>query len=795
MTRKDDTPLFIRNSTVPPVPLGPGDSLIPVLEVSSKVIFWRKARWPLIILFVLVLLAAGAFITREIMIGEKIEQFILEAQVKEAEGTVKKFVFAKQMLLELNSQYPDRDAPKTALAWQLVLEAAMLGPERDLAVKAGATQSPEADVDTSLGMATRSGLLYLAGNYNAALDNVTLGLTKYPSEPRLSLVQAWTLTKLGKADEALNKLCIAMAVSPTYIPLVIVGISTALKINNNSKALELAKKLKSNPLNNYLYADIVTATLSLPKWDEEEPGEQEIAALANKVSSIMPKIDTAPPKLKSVGLYLAGRVHLLAGKFTEAVKILGQVAGENSKPEYFKWYALATKRQSGPEAALELMDLRMDAQGPEINLLRAKCLLAYYRVDSAVESVDKLRGSKEFSRQYEDLRWSLAVKSGDLDTALSTMPKSIDSAHQWLALELYYQLKNVGERKNIIRLTDAFSDELKACAKVIRKWHSKRSRAALKSIRATNKDSCINALVGNLLKGHAPPQILKKAIDETAPEVGVNLRFDVDRAMSTWVFDSFDAAKKILDEIWDLKPEAAPLRCALANAYLKMKLSKEALLVLGDLETPQALALRFVAARMNGQKNLSGLVELASSKHNEKFHPATAYVGIRSDYLARDYDKVKNAAYDVLPGGGCWAAEIADMGARAINMTGNRTNADRLLDKHTNRIGVRSGIDESWEVMIAQIRLNMRRHGKFAKRAVSMINKMQETGIEDPRLSYNLAMAKLREGDKEAEEQYLLDALKVDPTFRPAYEQLKKLEKLDENNQTNAQKAWPDFSL
>ncbi len=798
MNDRDNTPSALNTvrDTVQPLhdPTEPKDSIIPVLQVSRQAIFWQKARWPIFLLIMVMVLLAIGFITWEVIKQQEVDKSILAARSDEYLGSVKKIHSAQETLLALKARYPDRPGPPEAIAWHFVLEALLYGPEKELADRARAVLETTVDKDNEMGVAAQAGLFLLDGKLQEALDTATQGLSKYPGSPRLELVCARSLSEQGKNEPALEWLKKAMAASPEYVPLVITGVEIAHQSSDYKKALELVEKLLTFSPEKYLHSSLITLLVSLPKWGDEWSDNEKVDPLLAKFVEMKSQIDEAPPRLAALGQYLEARIYLLVGRTKDAASILSKVASSDPSPEYFLWYALAKEQQGGPDAVLAVLDSRPEMVRHEALELRARALLALHRVDAAAPALEKLRGARVSDELVKDLSWTLAVRKGDIEAAFEAMPKKIDGAHGLLAIDLYYQLKDAGDRQRIGKLVDAFGDELAACSKVIKGWQSLSTRRALRKISITSNNLCVTALAGRLLRGRVKPDELKKAIERAVPTSGRDLRLEVDLAMATWLAEGHAAAKKMLDDIWKYKPEGTPLRHTLADAFIEMELPKSALKVLSGLDDPESYALRFNATRIMDKKDTSKIVKAASKSHDKSPHPATAYVAVRSKYVAGEFKDVAKMKQVLTPHAGRWTSEIADMVAKAINLTDDRSAADRVLRKASDRVGVYSGMDEAWDVRLAKVRLNSRRGGKFARKAKAWLGELHKKGLRDPRVLFGLAMARIRAGDEKAGVRYLKGALEIDPTYKTAYLQLRKMKILDKKTEAKMNKAWPGWS-
>jgi tetratricopeptide (TPR) repeat protein len=150
------------------------------------------------------------------------------------------------------------------------------------------------------------------------------------------------------------------------------------------------------------------------------------------------------------------------------------------------------------------------------------------------------------------------------------------------------------------------------------------------------------------------------------------------------------------------------------------------------------------------------------------------------DLAAEKFDEVIANAEAAFPTAGCWAAEIAELKAKAQSAKGDRGNADRTLSSTADKVVKGVGIDESWAAKIALVRMNLDRGGAFVFKAFGVTFEMYKSGVKDAELSYSYAVANIDQGNDRGALRYLREAIDLDPSFVPAYTRLKLLDKLPE---------------
>lgn len=130
-----------------------------------------------------------------------------------------------------------------------------------------------------------------------------------------------------------------------------------------------------------------------------------------------------------------------------------------------------------------------------------------------------------------------------------------------------------------------------------------------------------------------------------------------------------------------------------------------------------------------------------------------------------------------------------------MNTMGSRGDADRSLETAAQWARKRVGRGESWQAKLGIVRLNLRRGGNFLYRAVATISQMYKAGVRDAELSYSYAVANIRQGNERGALRYLRDAVQLDPSFVPAFEQLSVLGKLRDDERALLESARPDVRI
>jgi hypothetical protein len=798
--RRDDTPSFIRDVNSRAELLNPqreSIDYIPVLTMPKSQRIWRQIRWPLLVLAIVTVLVSVGLVTFNYLVSRNVQHTIEEAQIAENMGAIKPIQHSGETLSGLAKKHPDRSNAQAAWAWHAVLQAELLGPTTELSAEAITALELAGSVDHGYAWAARAGTAHLAGDYAKALELADKGIAKYSNEPRLALVRIWSLASLGKIEEARKTLDAAISQSIEYLPLLIAGIKIELDAGNRLEALELAGRLLSVSPGN-LYGSLVTIDLGLPGWGAGLLGEARIDTLVKDLGALKPHIDSAPPKLAVLGNYLDGRVNLIAGRFGEAIKAFSWVMEKAPTAEVLGWYASAVYRHKGPQAALDLINSKVDLTGPEVFDITATSLLLLHRVSESLKAIDVLAESGIYQSRTSQLRWIHAIRSGNVKGAITWLPKSISEADQLLAMEMYLLLKGAGDREGIEKLTDALEENFPACRTAIQLWHDSSVKRGFRAlIEPEESDTCVDIMASALLKGHITQEDLKQKSDRIVEISKLNQRFEIIRALAIWPSEGHAAAVSILEKVAQLEPEGALLRNSLAQAYLDLGLPQKSVTVLKDAQDPEGLALRIFALRGAGKKDEAAeLVKQAIGRGEEENHPAFTFFMLQSQFSAGKIHETAAAAIKAVNSGklGHWTTEVAQIGSRALNFIGDKVEAEKLLTTAAKLGGKSAGLDESLEARLAQIHLNVVRGGKFLYRAIFLINELREAGLKDPRLDFNYAMVNIKDGNDRFGLRYLNEALTMDPTFKQAYKQLASMNKLDEQDTAAMNKMWPGYT-
>lgn len=786
---KDPTPSFLRGPGPDPAGARPPrrESLAPVLAVQRSWVAWRWVRRAAIALAAVAVIAAAALFVRDRLIRKEVEETISRALVAESKGGADGIRAAREELSRLAQRRPDRGAALEAAAWMHVAEALLYGPEEALSAPAAAALRKAQGDRGALGLAAAAGLEVMGDRAAEGLRIAERGIAAHPGEPRLRLVRAAALVAGGDRRAGLDSYVEAAIRSPTYLPLPIAGLEAAIEGDDPERALSLAALLETAGEPAKTLVALARAVAPLGGWGGDGRGAGPPPALGAELAR-------APQKVARLGRYVEGRALLAGGMAEKAAAALEAAAGPRAPENVVAWHGLAVLRSAGPDAALALLDARPGARSPAVLDLRARCLLACDRVDAAAPVVEALGGTGALPGRAADLALELSVKRGDTAAALDALPDGLPGGRAGLAVELFFQLEEAGDRKGVARLAKAMGGELSDCAKVMRTWHTKAVGPAVKKMTAEEAAPCAGALAARLLWGRVEPWKLGRALARATPEMRARPQVAVTGAMVAWLTDGRDAALAILDGVEALKPQAAPTRRALARAYLEMELPERAIRALGGVEGPEALGLLYRAEKERKGGDAGELVRRAEEENGRSPHPALAYVAVHAAFAGGDHKRAARGAEEILPNGGRWTAEIAETGAKAINLSGDRSDADRLLTGTAKRLGASLGADELWDLQLAFARLNLLRGGgKFLRRAENALGEMKRGGALDARIAFNEGMVAMRSGDRDEAAAAFRRALELNPSIGAAYAQLRKLGELDGEAAARMGRILPGF--
>jgi tetratricopeptide (TPR) repeat protein len=783
---RDDTPSFIRNVQARAELLHPSrntEEHIPVLTMPQSVRIWRRVRWPLFIGIVVVALGALALFTNDRLQARSVEKRISEAHAGEQLGTVQGLLEAGQILSLLSDRHPDRPNAQAAWAWHAALLAELFGPAEHYLARSKDALAAAGPNDLPLAQAAGAVLKASSGDPAGALETVLEGLKKHPGEPRLIAARCMALKMAGRSDDAASALAELVAAHPEYLPARHLALSLAIERRDRAAIRSLSDELLSRSSGNLLGA-LASVSAGLPEWGEDDPPEAVITRMRSDMNALAGRIAEAPPKLQSLGHFLEGRVALLSGRGDEAATALASAFADAPSSSNLAWLALAAHRHEGTEVALALLNEHANVTGPEVQDVRIRCLLEDHRVVEAREQLLLLERSGALSEIAAELGWVLAVRSGDTDRALGSLPPRLGSRHWRPALELYEQLRSRGATEAIDTLLGAMTEAQGPCAEAIRAWHGSDAADALAALLPGEAaPPCLDALAIRFLTGRVDLKRLEPAAKRLSRAPGGHdpmLR--IVRARLTWLAEDRTAAAAILDEVNSSRADAPPLRLALAEAYLDFGLADRALTTLEALtDEPAGRALRLQALLALGRKGeLQALLDEWTKAGQDPVHPAATVFELERDLELSAFDRVIEKADRALPTAGRWTAEIAELKARALNIVGARGDADRTLEAAARDGRKAAGQGEGREARLAQIRLNLRRGGAFLFKAQSVITELYKTDLREAELSYSYGVTNIRQGNDRGAIRYLREAIDIDPSFVPAYSQLEALGKLGE---------------
>ncbi len=769
-------------------PPDPRDSVMPVLAVPRSIRIWEKMRLPLFIGIVIAILVVVGVVTSNILTDRKVRRTIDEAQEAEALGLVEAFNEATSRLSELADENPGRCNAQTAFAWQVLAHEELFGAgKEDLAARVERSLSGCEQAPSAAAWAAHVAWLIEKGGSEDALLLCEAKAKEHPLEPRLAMACAWAKIELGSIDEALADLLKARERFPDYAPLLLLAGSTAYENDRWTEAIASAREL-SRQSPGHLYAGLLTIAMALPRWGGKPPSAKQVGAYVQDIGLLADAIEAGPPKYRSLGHFLKGRIELISGKPDEAVKILGEVTKGSKRPEHLAWNALALWRSKGAGAALELLEKRKEVQGPLVWHLRAELLLEHHRTDEAAGYLEKIKDNERLREVVAKTYWVAEVRGGRIFEAKKKMPERLGPNDLFVALELYEQLLERGDARGIDLLEERMRrGGLSECAEIIGAWHKSHARRALFKLGVYGKNErgvCAAALATMLLPGRVEPDVLKERAERAMGAAGENLWIRVHGAHAIWRADGLEAALKRLEEVLLLGPQAGPLRSLLAKVFISFGKPERALDILTQPQSDQELAWAIEAAReAKRKKRISELLKEAALRRDKgSKHPGLFCELLARDFRDKQYKQVAESGEDFYKNGGRWAARIARIAAWSYNYFGERDEAEALLDRAFRKVRRASGLGVSWDAKIAAIRLNLRRGGKFVFKARSNAEELHQRGVKDPWISYTFGFVNMNMGQKENAEKFYFEALAIDPAFKPAIKQLNEMNLLSQEH-------------
>ena len=788
---RDDTPSFIRNVQARAELLNPNRSSsesIPVLAMPASIRIWRKVRWPLFIAIILALLSLIGVFTKNRLVDRSVRKEIDDAAEAEAAATIDGLLGADRTLTALADRHPGRANAQVAHAWHSILLGELFGPA-DAYLEAAKTSLGRINADTTaLGFAARAGAAHLRHDDAAALKLAESGLAAHPNDARISLVRAWALRALGRADEEKKAYAAIRENAPQYLPSLQIALMNAIDDGDTAAAKGYATELMTLSPGDVIGA-LGSIASRLPGWYDEPDPSQADAELED-MATLKTHFAGAPARVAALGYYLLGRVDLNAGKVADAAANLKIALAKRSSDRLAAWGALAIRRKDGPGAALALIGATGAGKSPEMASLGARCHLDLHHVESAGAAVQALEASG--APDAAELAWILAVRRGDAARAKETLPATIDARLEWVGLEMHDLLRETGDAAGIAALAERFENG--ACGDAIRAWHSDDTNRVYATFEpeARRKIPCVAALTARLMRGHLAPDVVKRAADDAVVASEGDLRTRIDAALAAWLTDGQAAAVEALDDIAATSPEDGLLLGALAGAYLEIGLPQRAIERASACKSSTCVGVRIAALKRAGDTASEGKeLDAAIAAAQGAVAPEIEAAVLERELAAQKLDAVVSDADKALPTAGVWSAEIAALKAAALGAMDKRGDADRALLGTADRVVEGVGIDESWSAKLALIRANLDRGGKFSFKAFGIAFEMYKAGVKDAELSYSYAVANIDQGNERGAIRYLKEAIDLNPSFVPAYTRLKLLDKLPDDLAARLERTLP----
>lgn len=786
---RDNTPSVLRQVEPPSAMRGrPTAETMPLMEMPISQRIWRRIRWPLFITAVVVLLLTIGLITRGMVVASTIEQTIKEAAELEFKGTLEQTDGAEKTLFALYKKYSGEDRACAGWGWQAVLQSLIWGKPLSDEAKRVIAELDEAE--NEFVAAAQAGAALLDGRAADAVHR----LSTAPDGPRTSLVSSMALSVGGKREEARALLNEKIERYPTYVPLTVIAAEEAAAANDRMEVFKLSQLLL-NESPTHLVAEMLVILLALPEWGNPPPEKAQLDVLQKKMTALMPRITSAPPKPAGIGQYLIGRIALAAGHADEAAAAFQKVLEQKKDPETIAYLAETVRLQGNDQAALTLLEKYADVNGPEIMDIRAQCLLSYHRVRQAEVVVEALRKTGAMPQRVQALQWLLSVRNGNMDAAIQHLPKSVSTADKWLALEMYFQLAAAGNHTGIEKTAAALEENWSGCAQIIRAWHSKALGRAMRQFENTRLE-CAQSLIPRLMRLHMSAELVFQAAEANRKDNRGSLIFEIDRARADWLVEGFDAAVRILDGVARENPEGAPILERLGRAYLEMNLPEKVTALLKDEEQPELLALRIFSLEMQRKDAAARtLVEKALVAAAGNAHPALQYFKMRQKLVSGNLSEVRTWVDETAIGNmGQWTSELADLGARAMWALDEKNESEKFLQKIARQALVPGGAGESLDTFMVQVEQNINRTGKYKNHALVVIRTLKEESVKDPRMSYWLASENITNGSERLGLRMLLEIPELDPAYKLYYKKMAALERLDEAQTDIMKKMLPGFT-
>ena len=754
----------------------PHKTASPVLETTITFKLWRRYRLPIFSTLTFIFIGIVAFVTYRLLMEKKIADGLQSCTINDY-GNIHNFMTNDIILSSLYQKHPDSNDVRIAWAWHSLLQGKLIGPTEE-----NFRRIREALQDGGYG-SDQHGLLadgilhFVTGDHLSALQKAEEGKLLYPADRRFYLLKAFTLAKTQGKNLTLELISKIQSQFPDYHPLTMFAMQIAFEAEQFSDLLTWTKKLQSSSKTN-IYGMLMFIAAHIQKWDSQKSNPTLIDNLVRTLQSLEVTYNHSPPKIRRLGTFLSARLAYSQGKFKVAGRLFADLVKQSPNSEFVAWYALTVFQQQGPEQALSILDSHPDLASSKIHQLRGNFLLADHRVTQAQKAIEAMKSAPDFEPSEASKRLELrhATRTGSLNKALALLPENVAGSEQWVALELYRQLADLGETAGIEKVIQSLESEFPTCSQSIRELHTDLNSTAVNLLifSEMSKDPCVGALAGRSLATYTKPITLVAATKQAIASSNTDSAWIwVDHAIAVARAAGTRKGAEIIDMISSRQPEGLPLRADIARAYLRFEMPNRAYEMVSDCKKPQEIDLCIQALKAMADTSKATLLKKqAIQMAKTSSHPALLSYKIGEDLSPRIEHTALQQAMNTAYKAGRYAIPIAQSIVEKLVENGHVFKIDPFLRSLSNNSVRHAGQNISWRAQELEMEHSLSLRKKYLDHAIMIAYRLNSKGVNSASLCYGLGVAHLLQDKGRIAISWFKRALQFDRSFKPAQRRL-----------------------
>lgn len=766
-------------------------------QIEPRFILWQKVRYPLAAAIVAVVLLIVGIIAWSIYVSRHLSNELDRATELAATDTIDGHRQALALLERLEADNPDNQAVHTHYAWQQVLMALRFGthPEGIEEIRRAVERADPGEPPHLL-HAARAGLRVLEGDATGALEAVD----EDPAATEVLFVKGLALARAGRREAALPPLDKARRGPPPFLPA-LTELAVLLRESGRYDEAGAALKVLGSSSPNHEDAIFERLLLELDRH-HEDPAKLNatIEPLAKAAGEV--EVDASMPRLLASQSYAEGRLDLYQGRGPQAAEKLALAAEVfDQSPPVATWLARAYRRSGEHVRALEALAPFPDDPATDRRPLktRAEILMDLWRTTDAAEPWRILLARDEPGAAYaEGLR---LLAAGDPAAAVPLLERALEAGDNEAAFDLaeaHVRVGHANKARTVLRRLEG-TGPLPLCASGYQLHLKGQTRRAMDRFKQAHERGgrCGAVLAGRLLVGTGNAQDLEdrlvKALDQRE-----DLRVRVSLGRVRFRTSGHQAARRELDKVRRLSPQAALVLRELALAYDEMGLREEAAEVAreGIERTEGHPLLVSLAARYDREAGAldeaEALLERALKTHPEE--PRLLLERANLLFKRQRISPAREALEQVTAFGPLYADAVCLTG-RIQFVLGERQEAQFLLVRAADRAAGRAGVGSEAQIRACHIELQLRRGRAGLTRAKTALHFLTRMPILWAHEEYLAGLVAERENRLSSAEEHFRRALELDPANRGSWDQLAAMGRLTDEDRERFELLWPGQSL